>query len=138
MKLPSEIAKTLNSAYLNSVYIPFMKLKTVDWFDKNMQYVEFTLNGVNVFKLPDKYRGKYGVLFAGVIIETNLHFTDLGTPKNSLVIVVRTATSAELLFFIPRSKELVQSISDFIDDDYLVSYQDLSDFIDAQTTLYII
>jgi hypothetical protein len=65
-------------------------------------------------------------------------FRSLGTPKNSLVIVVRTATSAELLFFIPRSKELVQSISDFIDDDYLVSYQDLSDFIDAQTTLYII
>jgi len=136
MKLPSEITKKLYDVCSSDDTLFHLKIKLYNKYGSSSKLLEFSSNGFSAFEISNSYMGLYGVLFSGEIIESNFHFTESEQPKHLLV--ARTATNSELVFFIPNNKELVQSISDFIDDDYLVSYRDLSDFIDAQTIMHII
>ena len=134
MKLSSEITKKLYDICSSDETLLHLKINITNWYGRISKSINVSTNGFNIFELPDSYMGLYGVLFSGEIIESNFHFTESEQPNHLLV--ARTVANSELVFFIPNNKELVQSISDFIDDNYLVSYRDLSDFIDAQTVLY--
>lgn len=139
MKLPSEISKELHENIKKYEKSCTMQAQIYSLINHTSipRNTKISTDGLYLLEIPDSYRGYMGVLFAAKFVSI-CAYIDMRLIPLDFCISIRIANNPILIFFIPNNENLIMSIIDFVDRNYLVSYQELSDFIDAQTIMHSI